>query len=635
VIKQANIKSWSDVCRRMGIDVSQNNITGRISKWVEKNHIPSFFDYLLGTRNPFFEDGMSSEYLACEGIVKMEDGGRNRGGADDVGGTAGNEMEGKSVHQRLAFGMFRRDQSDVKPAVAPIVLAEESKVAGSKARYRGNSFQRVDETLQQALQEINRISAIVVDNINQSTTAATAALTVSEIKTEVISATPVKMELSENATIDIVSEHESKTPLFSIQTYNSSNFIYLYEAFLCEFHPNQTEISSLSSSVSFLSSTELGPKSCHRKKKPHPRKLAKHCTIPHHILKFQSPPKYRSKSFDPFVLFQAIREFGGTQNITCWTHLAKKVGFEVQAPDEETIKKNNTNTAKTTSVNRRNSTTNVAVRVKEWMRKHHVGDFFDFCLGIQRGVVKRFGGYTRSEREKRGMTEMFLGDAGDGLEAFGAGEEEEGCEDEEDDVGSDAEGSEGGDESVRDMGLVDVKAEVEDVPSGHHSKRIKLNDSTPASPMGAVCVDILRSPASTPSLPHKKLKVSKKKLLTFASMSAKPYEDSSVPIATFNKVHSRNMIFLYAHFIKNFEKLTKKSQGESEANPTCCCPDLDYRGHLKSFRNPPVYRKRALNLMDLWKVVKDIGGSEKVGQRVLHIFHFVSTFVYIGINMSL
>ncbi|TPX67361.1 hypothetical protein SpCBS45565_g03832 [Spizellomyces sp. 'palustris'] len=50
----SQIKSWSDVARRLGFDPRGTNIAARVKDWMVYHHIGAFFDYLLGLPNEFY-----------------------------------------------------------------------------------------------------------------------------------------------------------------------------------------------------------------------------------------------------------------------------------------------------------------------------------------------------------------------------------------------------------------------------------------------------------------------------------------------------------------------------------------------------------------------------------------------------
>ncbi|KAI8830443.1 hypothetical protein BJ741DRAFT_620136 [Chytriomyces cf. hyalinus JEL632] len=67
-----NIRSWTDLCRRVGMNPSKSNISTRIREWAEKHHIVPFFDYILGHSNPYFRDLRSDEMVGCIRVEKDE-----------------------------------------------------------------------------------------------------------------------------------------------------------------------------------------------------------------------------------------------------------------------------------------------------------------------------------------------------------------------------------------------------------------------------------------------------------------------------------------------------------------------------------------------------------------------------------
>ncbi|KAJ3410825.1 hypothetical protein HDV05_003186 [Chytridiales sp. JEL 0842] len=133
------------------------------------------------------------------------------------------------------------------------------------------------------------------------------------------------------------------------------NLLPLYETFLNEFHPHPHEANLLPPNAKY-----------------------KNCRIQHHIRKFQNPPKHLNVSFDAYTLFAVMRGLGGGGGeVKSWTTVARLVGFEPRD-------------------------SNIAARMKEWVRKHHVGPFFEYLMGVESGFVRMAGG-ARSIREKEGV----------------------------------------------------------------------------------------------------------------------------------------------------------------------------------------------------------------------------------------
>ncbi|KAJ3385952.1 hypothetical protein HDU84_001882 [Entophlyctis sp. JEL0112] len=66
----ANIKSWTDVCRRVGMNPAKSNISTRMREWAEKHHIIAFFDFLLGIPNDFYTPLPDSVIVGPRLVVK-------------------------------------------------------------------------------------------------------------------------------------------------------------------------------------------------------------------------------------------------------------------------------------------------------------------------------------------------------------------------------------------------------------------------------------------------------------------------------------------------------------------------------------------------------------------------------------
>ncbi|KAJ3288577.1 hypothetical protein HDU76_007651 [Blyttiomyces sp. JEL0837] len=82
------------------------------------------------------------------------------------------------------------------------------------------------------------------------------------------------------------------------------------------------------------------------------------CRISDHIARFQTPPRYFDKSLEVVTFLNVVKTFNGIDKIKSWTDLARRVGF---SPKDS----------------------NIAARMKDWTRKHHVASFFHHLLGLE------------------------------------------------------------------------------------------------------------------------------------------------------------------------------------------------------------------------------------------------------------
>ncbi|KAJ3159648.1 hypothetical protein HDU86_001658 [Geranomyces michiganensis] len=80
----SQIKSWSEVARRLGFDPRGTNIAARVKDWMVYHHIGAYFDFLLGISNEFFmhargELDESDILAAITGVTKRQDQESTRG----------------------------------------------------------------------------------------------------------------------------------------------------------------------------------------------------------------------------------------------------------------------------------------------------------------------------------------------------------------------------------------------------------------------------------------------------------------------------------------------------------------------------------------------------------------------------
>ncbi|KAJ3087450.1 hypothetical protein HK100_008358, partial [Physocladia obscura] len=64
------MKSWTDICRRIGMNPSKSNISTRIRDWAEKHHIVAFFDFLLGIPHDFYRPLRDDEIVGPKSVQK-------------------------------------------------------------------------------------------------------------------------------------------------------------------------------------------------------------------------------------------------------------------------------------------------------------------------------------------------------------------------------------------------------------------------------------------------------------------------------------------------------------------------------------------------------------------------------------
>ncbi|KAJ3058443.1 hypothetical protein HDU98_005447 [Podochytrium sp. JEL0797] len=65
----ANVKSWTDLCRKVNMNPSKSNISTRLREWAEKHHIIPFFDFMMDIPHEFYRDLRDDEIV---GKIRIE-----------------------------------------------------------------------------------------------------------------------------------------------------------------------------------------------------------------------------------------------------------------------------------------------------------------------------------------------------------------------------------------------------------------------------------------------------------------------------------------------------------------------------------------------------------------------------------
>ncbi|KAJ3120488.1 hypothetical protein HK100_012778 [Physocladia obscura] len=101
------MKSWTDICRRIGMNPSKSNISTRIRDWAEKHHIVAYFDFLLGIPHDFYRPLRSDEIIGPKLVQK-----------DGI-----SVLESESEMWLRLYGLDGGESSRLKP-VAPIIRSQ-------------------------------------------------------------------------------------------------------------------------------------------------------------------------------------------------------------------------------------------------------------------------------------------------------------------------------------------------------------------------------------------------------------------------------------------------------------------------------------------------------------------------------